>query len=164
MHLGMFKAPSIPDIGAVGLVQAADGYATSLIEFYNIRAWWHRKFYRLTGLAVIFTSASLPVLTSLDYSGKDLSISILGFVVAAVTALNAFYRWDQSWVLLRSTEISITREYLDWRSTLPMAIAGSEQADDPTFQEAARQLLVKLSEIRLREAVNFFSEISARRK
>ena len=158
MNLGMSKVPRIPDIDTVGLVQAADKYATDLIEFYSTRAWWHRKFYRLTGIAIIVTSASLPVLTSLNYPGKALSISILGVVITAITALGVFYQWDRSWVLLRSTEILITREYLE---ALPI---GSRQADDPAIQEAARRLLVKLSEIRLREADEFFEQILSRPK
>lgn len=161
MQLGRSKGPRIPDIDTVGVVQAADKYANALIEFYSTRAWWHRKFYRLTGIAVILTSVSLPVLTSLDYPGKSLSISILGSVVAAITALGVFYHWDQSWVLLRSTEILLTRVYLDFRGTL-MGVPSSRQADDPAAREAARQLLVKLSEIRLKEANEFFEQILSR--
>jgi hypothetical protein len=63
-----------------------------LRSFYDVRADWHRRCDRLSGILVILTAASLPVLTSLEYPGKSLTISLVGMLVAALTGLRAFYR------------------------------------------------------------------------
>jgi hypothetical protein len=75
----------------------------------------------------LLVGAGLPVLTNLDYPGKATVISLAGMVIAVFTGLHAFYRWDQSWILLRNTEGAValpsrpscspTRAYCCTRST-----------------------------------------------
>lgn len=140
-----------------GLLGAAEKYALRLRGAYDSRAHWHRRFYRASGNFVILSGASLPVVTALNYSGKAVTVSVLGVLVAALTALRAFYRWDQSWILLRLTEMAITAEYWDWKSATS---ALDQHSSEPKDVESARQFLKKLSEIRSKEAESFFAELS----
>ncbi|WP_237047583.1 hypothetical protein [Lentzea guizhouensis] len=56
--------------------------------------------------------------------------------MAGVTGLRTFYRWDQSWILLRNTEIAVTAAYLEWKLTLGNLPAGDVGAT-PEQEKAA---------------------------
>lgn len=133
---------------------AAEHLALRIRAFYNSRAHWHRRFYRLSAIIVITAGGALPLLSSFDYPGKDVMVSLAGFIVAVVTALRALYRWDYSWILLRNTEMRITREYLSWKGS-PETLA----TDVNGRREAARNLLSNILEIRKDEAESFFADL-----
>jgi hypothetical protein len=73
---------------------------------------------------------------------------ITGVLVAVVTALRAFYRWDQSWILLRKTEMAITSALWEWRGR-----SGEDH-------EAAIALLTRVDDIRKFEAESYFSDLA----
>lgn len=150
-----------PDLAALkgGVVTAADAYGSWLRSFYDVRAKWHRRFYRFSGLMVILVGAALPVLTSLDYPGKTVVISLAGVLVAGLTGLRAFYRWDQSWILLRNTEMAVTAAYLEWKLTpgnLPVGDVGAT----PEQEKAAHVFIEKLGELRQHEARSYFENMA----
>jgi hypothetical protein len=158
-----FRPPfpkTLPSPEELGLVEAIDSYGQRVRRFYDSRARWHRRFYRFSGILVILTGAGLPVLTSLDYPAKSLFISLAGMFVAALTGLRAFYRWDQSWVLLRNTEMVITEAYWVWKGSP----ANNPDVDDATTrqakQDAAYEFVKKLGQLRQREATMFFKDMS----
>lgn len=151
-----------PDLTALkgGVVAAADAYGSWLRSFYDVRAKWHRRFYRFSGLLVILTGAVLPVLTSLDYPGKTVVISLAGVLVAGLTGLRAFYRWDQSWILLRNTEMAVTAAYLAWKTTpgnFPMV---EEVTAKEAQEKAACAFIDRLGELRQREATMYFKDMA----
>ena len=120
-----------------------------LRQIYDLRATWHRRLYRFSGILVILAGAGLPLLVTVDYAGKDLVVAITGVLVALVTALRAFYRWDQSWILLRKTEMAITSALWEWR--------GRRSGDD---RAAAVELLTCVDDIRKYEAESFFKDLA----
>ncbi|WP_197288312.1 DUF4231 domain-containing protein [Nocardia sp. NRRL S-836] len=143
-----------------GVVATADAYGAWLRTFYDVRARWHRRFYRLSGVAVIFAGAALPVLTSLDYPGKSWLISLAGVLVAGLTGLRAFYRWDQSWILLRNTEMAVTAAYLEWK-TEPGNFPVSQEPEQKLVQEKnAAAFIDRLGELRQREATIYFKDMA----
>nr|WP_042180765.1 DUF4231 domain-containing protein [Kibdelosporangium sp. MJ126-NF4]CEL14571.1 hypothetical protein [Kibdelosporangium sp. MJ126-NF4]CTQ88936.1 hypothetical protein [Kibdelosporangium sp. MJ126-NF4] len=146
----------LPDISGKGLVAAADEYAIRVRAFYNSRAVWHRRFHRLSGVLIILAGAGLPVLANLEYPAKATVISIAGMAVAVLTGLHAFYHWDQSWILLRTTEGEVTAAYWAWRAALP------PNGDDTDEQTVARTtaFLAQLGQIRTNEASNFFANVT----
>jgi hypothetical protein len=151
----------LPDPGSAGFAEAVESYLLRLRSFYNSRAIWHRRFYRLSGILVILVGATLPLAASLDYAGKELLVSLLGVAVVVITALRAFYRWDQSWILLRGTEMAITTAWWDYCAALDEAAEGAdEQARLAGRRDAARTLIRALNEIRRRESESFFRDIS----
>jgi Protein of unknown function (DUF4231) len=145
------------DTDSKGLVAAADDYAIRLRRFYHSRANWHRLFHRLSGILIILAGAGLPVLTNLDYPGKATVISLTGMVVAVLTALHAFYRWDQSWIVLRNTEGAVTSEYWTWRAGLP---TGTGKEKDDEIKKTTTEFVARLAQIRTKEASDFFANIS----
>jgi hypothetical protein len=143
------------DIDCKGLVRAADEYAVRIRAFYHARATWHRVFHRVSGILIILVGAGLPVLTNLDYPGKATVISLAGMAVAVLTAMHAFYRWDQSWIVLRNTEGAITAAYWSWRAEV---IAAGDNEDE--CRTKTTEFLGMLANIRTKEATDFFANVS----
>jgi len=146
-----FRPPNfkkLPDIKA-DLPAFAEAYVTRLRAFYDSRAKWHRRFYRFSGIMVILSGAVLPVLASAHYSHKTIVVSSVGVLVAALTGLRAFYRWDQGWVVLRKTEFAIADAYWAWKGSTP-------HPDD----KSATELLQAMIKIRQSEAETFFNDLT----
>jgi uncharacterized protein DUF4231 len=147
-----FRSPvrvDLPADDANDFPAAAESYALRLRRVYDLRATWHRRLYRFSGIVVILAGAGLPLLVSLDYPAKDGAVSTAGVLVAVVTALRAFYRWDQSWILLRKTETAITSALWAWRARAP-----------GTDHEAATELVRRVFDIRAFEAESFFKDLA----
>lgn len=131
----------------------AEAYVLRVRAFYDSRARWHRRFYRLSGIIVIVLGGALPLIAASEWSNSDLLVSVTGFTVATVTALRGFYRWDSSWVLLRATELAITRRYLRWKAEQDGS--GAAGAD----RERAAALLWDMLSLRENESKNFFKDL-----
>ncbi|QUG99616.1 DUF4231 domain-containing protein [Saccharopolyspora erythraea] len=142
----------LPDVAEHGLEHAADIYAQRLRAFYDARARWHRRFYRFSGILVIAVGAGLPILTTQQFPGQDLVISIAGVTVAVSAGLRAFYRWDQSWILLRRTEIALTDAHWQWKAGLG--------ADPVANAENTQRFLEELGSLRRQESDSFFQDLS----
>jgi hypothetical protein len=160
----VFRQPfpkALPDIAGKGLVATADEYAVRLRRYYDARANWHRVFHRVSGILIILVGAGLPVLTNLDYPGKATIISLAGMVIAVLTGLHSFYRWDQSWILLRNTEGAVTAAYWEWRAGLPESADGTEdEAAEKETTEKTTAFLALLGQIRSQEATTFFENVA----
>jgi hypothetical protein len=147
-----FRSPirvDLPGSASTEFPAAAEAYVLRLHRVYDLRATWHRRLYRFSGIVVILAGAGLPLLVSLDYPGKDIAISATGVLVAVITGLRAFYRWDQSWILLRKTEMAITTALWQWLGR-----------DPGTDQEAAAELMLRVYAIRKFEAESFFKDLA----
>lgn len=157
-----FRPPfpdTLPDPRSSGYATAVETYALRLRSFYGSRATWHRRFFRLSGITVILIGAGLPLLVTLDYPGRDLVVSVAGVIVAGITALRAFYRWDQSWILLRNTERAVTAAWWEWHSRLD-ALGSGDDAPSAEEREITRTFARKLIDIRKQEADDFFSDMA----
>jgi hypothetical protein len=149
--------PEPSELPPSGFTAAAGEYAMRVREFYDRRAHWHRRFYRATGVIVIFIGAALPVLVAPTYPGKQIVVSLAGTIVAALTGLRAFYRWDESWVVMRTTERAVTEAYWNWRAQLDGDCANGAAE---THRAATQALLARLGELQLREADSYFKDLS----
>ncbi|UCM88817.1 DUF4231 domain-containing protein [Streptomyces marincola] len=133
------------------IAASAEQYVLDVIAFYDRRARWHRRLYRFSGTVIILAGAALPLLTTLDFPGRDGTIAGVGSLVAVTTALRALYRWDVSWVLLRDTEIQLTHTYLAWRTRADRG----QDAPAP----APEELLERIYRIRRSESSEFFKNL-----
>lgn len=141
-----------------GYPKAVETYLFRLRSFYHARAVWHRRFFRFSGIMVVLIGAFLPLVTTMSYAGKDLVVSLMGVVVAALTALRAFYRWDQSWILLRGTERTITGAWWGYQARVT---AITSDGDDAAYERhaAARELAAMLVDVRQEEADFYFKDL-----
>lgn len=159
----MFRPPrlkDLPDPAEVGFPAAAEAYVLRVRDFYDARAWWNRRLYRLSGILVILVGATLPMLSALDYAYKEVTVSLAGVVIAVVTSLRTFYRWDQSWVLLRNTEIVLSNAYLAWKGSAEETMEATDERQRLARNQAAIALITKVSTIRQGEAESFFKDLS----
>ena len=104
------------DLSSADYVNKADTYFLRVRDFYDSRARWHRRFHRLSGVLVIVLGGALPLLAGSDFSGKNVAIAAIGFIVATVTALPRLLPLGFRWVLLRQTEFLLTKRYLAWKA------------------------------------------------
>ncbi|MFD4761178.1 DUF4231 domain-containing protein [Streptomyces sp. NPDC058439] len=154
------RAPSLHEFLNVAddeLDSAVERYAQQLRYFYDVRARWHRRGHRLSGIAVIITGALLPLLATSQFAHKELILSLVGVSISAVTALRSFYRFDQSWILLRNTEIAISHAYLKWKIA---RLGAAGEPYSPEHRETdTRALIDVIMGIRRDEAESFFNEL-----
>ncbi|GAA3475835.1 DUF4231 domain-containing protein [Streptomyces yanii] len=154
------RAPSLHEFLNVAddeLDAAVERYVQKLRHFYDARARWHRRGHRFSGIVVIITGALLPLLATSQFAHKELVLSLVGVAISAVTALRSFYRFDQSWILLRNTEIAISHAYLKWKIAR-LGTAGERPSAE--HREAdTRALIDMIMGIRRDEAESFFNEL-----
>lgn len=151
--------PQATDSTSPEFLIAAEEYVRRVRDSYDKRASGHRRWYRTSGLAVIAGGASLPLLTSLDYAHKNLVISLVGVFVSGVTAVRAFYRWDQMWALLRATEFSISTAYWKWRGVVGNVRGADGEGVSRESHEATVHLLSEVAEIQSNEAISYFKDL-----
>ncbi|WP_198044178.1 DUF4231 domain-containing protein [Actinoalloteichus sp. GBA129-24] len=137
----------------------AEAHVSRLRARYDWRARWHRRFFRLGGLLIILASAALPLLTTLDYENKDFVLSATGVVIAVLTGLQTFYRWDKSWATLRAAESSLTELRWEWRLRQEEAKGLTGDDADRHRREATERMLAGVREVRLRESEDYFAEL-----
>ncbi|MFF2330920.1 MULTISPECIES: DUF4231 domain-containing protein [unclassified Streptomyces] len=159
-HVRRLRAPSLRDFLNVAddeLDSTVELYVQELRHFYDARARWHRRGHRFSGIVVIIIGALLPLLATSQFAHKELVLSLVGVTISTVTALRSFYRFDQSWILLRNTEIAISHAYLKWK------LARHGSADEPYSPERreadTRALIDMIMGIRRDEAESFFNEL-----
>jgi hypothetical protein len=58
--------PATTDPSAPSFEAAVEEYVRRIRDVYEVRATENRRYYRLSGIAVIIAGASLPLLTTLD--------------------------------------------------------------------------------------------------
>lgn len=141
--------PRWDDADGESVSASVEAYIRDTVHHYDVRAKWHRRLFRLSGLVTILIGAGLPVITAFTFREKNLAIALAGYVVAIATGMRGFYRWDSSWVLLRQTQIAISREYRTWK------VASRSMKQDER-DRTAQDLMDRIDAIRAKEAVEYF--------
>ena len=134
-------------------VRRAEAYFLGVRQFYDSRARWHRRFYRLSAILVIVLGSALPLIANSDFEAKDLVVACIGFIVATLTALRGLYRWDSGWVLMRETEFILAKRYLAWKAVQ------LKRPDPAVLYAETSKLLEDLIAIREEEARSFFKDM-----
>jgi hypothetical protein len=145
--------------GFPDFITTASEHISYVRYMYDLRARWHRRLYRFSGIVIILSGSSLPLVTTLTFAHKALVISLIGVSVAALTALHGFYRWDRSWVLLRVTEFAITELHHQWLGAVDDKADPSDKIAAQARREATLDMLGKLEEIRRSEASSYFKDL-----
>lgn len=145
----------LSEIHAVVETQVVESY-----EWYRTHARGPRLLFRTAGTVVILASISLPLLATLDYDQKGLVLSLFSILIAALTGLNAFFGWEQSWRSRRQTEFALKQALFEWK--LKMAVA-REESDPATrrhrYAEATEELLSQANTIVGAETKEFFGRM-----
>ncbi len=130
-------------------------------DWYKNNAARPRRLFRAAGATVILLSISIPLLASLQYPAKDLVLSVIALLIAALTGLNAFFKWESSWRSRRQTEFALNHLLSLW----DLRIIEAMQEPDPTearklILTATRQLLQEAQTVVGAETEDFFSKMT----
>jgi hypothetical protein len=129
-------------------------------EYYIKRAGWPKKAFRISGVAIILLSLSIPFIAALQFAGKDMLLSAFAVMIAVITSLGSFYKWEDTWKSHRQAEIALGRLLLLWDFNI---IEAKREADTSKGAEkiiaATQQLLESAHKVTNAETEEFFSKI-----
>lgn len=117
-----------------------------------------RNLASLVAITTIVLSALLPLLASFDYAGKQLIVSSVGVIIAAMTGLGSYFHWGDLWkgYLVAWNDIQNARAH--WE--LDIIAARREKTEEAALQrayEAADRLLDTTRDAIRREQGLYFS-------
>ena len=107
------------------------GSFESYLEWYRKRAPRARIFYRASGILIILLGVALPILAAFgkELVYKDLLVSISAGLIALLTGINSFFRWDVAWHGHIQAELTLDRLHKDWEFAIARAKAHPEVAE-----------------------------------
>ncbi|MDF9797279.1 hypothetical protein OKW21_002542 [Catalinimonas alkaloidigena] len=92
------------------------------IEWYNKKSSSNQRMYKRLQLITIISSSSIPFLSAYIAENNYIAIfvGIIGVTVAAITAVNSLYKFQENWIAYRSTCESLKlQKYLYLTGTEP---------------------------------------------
>jgi hypothetical protein len=91
------------------------------VEWYKTHTQLPRVIYRLVGISTIVLSVTLPALTAAQFQYKEVIISGMSILIAALTGLGSFYHWDRTWRGNSIAQVSIEQFVAKWELELARA-------------------------------------------
>src|SRR6202171_4165308 len=74
-----------------------DDFVIRQLHWYKVHARTPMLFFRVSGVLIILLSVSLPFLTTLEGLWKTIALPVISLLIAGLTGLNSFFRWESSW-------------------------------------------------------------------
>jgi hypothetical protein len=106
-----------------------DRHVNPRILWYKTHTNAPRMIYRLVGISTILLSVTLPALASAQFESKEVVISVMSVVIAALTGLGSFYHWERTWRGNSTAQIAIEQAVGKWELELRRAEFVVAQAD-----------------------------------
>jgi len=92
------------------------------ISWYSRKSSMNQRMYKRLQLITIIFSASIPFLTAYtaQFKSVEIIVGLIGVTVAAITALNGLYKYQENWLAYRTTSESLKHQkYLYLTGTEP---------------------------------------------
>lgn len=129
-------------------------------QYYEKRARRPKSAFRVSGVAVILLSLSIPFIASLQFPGKDILLSAFAVLIAVVTSLGSFYKWEQTWRSYRQAEAALGHLLSVWDFRVIEAAQEPEPRKGAEKVIAAtQQLLEAAHKVTSAETEEFFSKV-----
>jgi hypothetical protein len=129
-------------------------------QYYEKRARRPKSAFRISGVAVILLSLSIPFIASLQFTGKDILLSAFAVLIAIVTSLGSFYKWEHTWRSYRQAESALGNLLSLWDFRI---IEATQETDTSKGMEkiivATQQLLEEAHKVTSAETEEFFSKV-----
>ena len=129
-------------------------------QYYLKRAVRPKNAFRLSGVAIILLSLSIPFIASLQFAGKDMLLSAFAVLIAVITSLGSFYKWEQTWRSYRQAETALGHLLSLWEFSI---VEATQETDITKGREkiiaATQQLLEAAHKVTSTETEEFFSKI-----
>ena len=135
---------------------ATDDYLTERLEiqlrWYGDKSAENKKKFHLFQLVIIATSALIPIVNTIGPAGDSLRIisSILGGIIVVVTSLIQLHKYQENWILYRTTA-----ELLKKEKYLYLNDAGDYSGLDPSRKK--KQLVERIEVIVSSETSRYFA-------
>lgn len=142
------------------LTRIKDAFVGQKLDWYKAHARTPMLLFRLSGVLVILLSVSLPLLATLEGFWKTLVLPVVALLVAGLTGLTSFFRWESGWKGYRQAQFTLEYLLTTWELQITEA---SHQADvqkgiDQALQ-ATRQLLDATHTAVSTEAEEYFKRV-----
>lgn len=104
------------------------------IEWYGRKSSSNQRMYKRLQLITVVSSSSIPFLSAYtsEYNFIAIIVGVIGVTVAAITAVNSLYKYQENWISYRSTSESLKLQKF-------LYLTGT----DPYHEEGAFNLLVQ---------------------
>jgi type IV secretory pathway VirB2 component (pilin) len=105
------------------------------IKWHKNHAKWHKIYFRVFGVLIIILSTSIPFVVAREFDNKNVVISIIALGIAALSGINSFFHWQNSWRSYIKTYFALKYLASQWE----LQILRIEQETD--FQKARESAL-----------------------
>jgi len=124
------------------LTRIKDAFVVQKLHWYTVHARTPMLLFRICGVLVILLSVSLPLLATLEGTWKTLILPIVALLVAGLTGLTSFFRWENGWKSYRQAQFSLEYLLTTWELQITHASHHTDvQAGIDLAFQATRQLL-----------------------
>ncbi|GHO89216.1 DUF4231 domain-containing protein [Dictyobacter formicarum] len=106
------------------LTHIKEMYASRQLQWYRERAPKAKNYFRISSALIIIFSVSIPFLATLDGLWRITVLPIVALLIAGLTGLNAFFRWEDSWKGYMHAQLTL--EHLLWMWELKISEAKHE--------------------------------------
>jgi hypothetical protein len=135
-------------------------YVDDRLQWYATHKVLPRVLYRLVGIVTVILSVTLPALTAATFKNKDVTISCISIVIAALTGLGSFYHWDRTWQKNATSQASIEAFLAKWELELARAKEFVAAADRTKHvYDATDDLIANTSRVISSETQDFFNNL-----
>jgi hypothetical protein len=140
-----------------GLPDLVDRHVRPLVDWYQQRKRWPRRFYRMTTVAIILLGASIPLLTiNEEHCDSRFLIASVGVSISGLTGLATVTDWQRRWQVFTAAQTSLEARLAEWELALAEAqLAEPDQAPQMRF-DATKELVTAAMAIWQSEMEAFF--------
>jgi hypothetical protein len=137
-------------------------YVDPRLQWYKTHTMLPRVIYRLVGISTIILSVTLPALTAAQFQYKELVVSGMSILIAALTGLGSFYHWDRTWRGNSTAQVSIEQYVAKWELELARAQQVVPAGDRIShIYKATDDLLANAGSVVSSESQGFFSNLQS---
>lgn len=125
--------------------EEVDESLANMLCYYRRQAWHRQLRFRISGIALIVASASLPLLVAFGgrlhlggwYLDKDVAVATASVLVAILTSLLSFFRWEVGWRGASEALFTIRALEAEWEGALASARLEHDAATGRAMAKAA---------------------------
>ena len=144
------------------LTHIKEAYASKQLQWYREHAPRVRLYFRVSSTLIIIFSVSIPFLATPTLGGiwKTIVLPVVALLIAALTGLSAFFRWESSWK--EYIHAQLTLEHALWMWELKIIEAKHEMDPKKGIEialHATEQLISDTQGTIIAEAEEYFKRV-----
>jgi hypothetical protein len=146
------------------LTSIKDKYVVEQLNWYKTHSMQPMLFFRISGILLIFLSVSIPLLTTLEGLWRTIVLPGVALLVAGLTGLISFYRWESDWKGYRQAQFTLEYLITAWELRIEEAkLEKDTQQAINMAMEATQQLLDATHTVTSSETQEFFQRVQVPR-